>query len=119
MRTSMRADLTAAIKTKDRVASTALRSALAAIDNAEAQPVDHLMDSATDNDYVAGAVSGLGGTEIQRRHLSEEHVRAIVESEIAERSAAAHGYERSGHDDRAEYLRAEATVLGKYLSAHG
>ncbi|GAA5031790.1 hypothetical protein GCM10023317_82610 [Actinopolymorpha pittospori] len=47
MRASLRDDLTAAIKARDRVAITALRSALAAIDNAEAVPVDHRADGVT------------------------------------------------------------------------
>ena len=40
MRASLRDDLKAALKARDRVATAALRSTLAAIDNAEAVPAD-------------------------------------------------------------------------------
>jgi hypothetical protein len=40
MRTSLREGLKAALKARDRVAVAALRSALSAIDNAEAVPLD-------------------------------------------------------------------------------
>jgi uncharacterized protein len=115
MRTRLRDDLTAALKAGNRVAVTALRSTLAAIDNAEAVPVDHPLDGVTGNEHVAGAATGLGAAEAERRHLTEADVRSIVESEVRERSAAAEEYERLDRTDLAERLRAEAQVLSRYL----
>jgi uncharacterized protein len=115
MRPRLRDDLTAALKTRDRVAVAALRSALAAIANAEAVPVDRPSDSAAGNEHVAGAASGLGAAEAERRHLTAADLRSIVEKEVRERSAAAQEYERNGRDDLAGRLRAEAEVLGRYL----
>lgn len=62
MRTTLREDLTSAIKAKDRVAITALRSALAAIENAEAP--DQAGPSPTESAHVAGSVAGGGATEV-------------------------------------------------------
>ena len=115
MRASLRDDLKAALKAHDRVAITALRSALAAIDNAEAVPADHPLDSVTGNEHVAGSASGLGAAEAERRHLTEADLRSIVENEVRERSVAARKYEQFGRNDLAEGLRAEAQVLSRYL----
>jgi uncharacterized protein len=116
MRASLRADLKAALKARNRVAITALRSALAAIDNAEALPVDHPLGNGTGtgNEHVAGSVAGLGAAEAERRHLTEADLRSIVGNEVRERSVAADGYEQVGRHDLAERLRAEAEVLSRY-----
>jgi uncharacterized protein YqeY len=115
MRANLRNDLSAALKTRDRVAISALRSALAAIDNAEAVPVEYPASSATGNEHVAGAAAGLGPAEAERRHLTEADLWSIVENEVRERLAAAEEYERFGRTDPAERLRAEAGVLSPYL----
>jgi uncharacterized protein YqeY len=115
MRAEMRADLTAALKARDRVAVSALRSALAAVENAEAVAVDPRPASATGTAHVAGAAAGAGAAEARRRHLTDADIHAIVEGEVRERSAAAQEYERHGRDDLAERLRVEVAVLRRYL----
>lgn len=116
MRDNLRDGLKAALKARDNVAVTALRSALAAIDNAEAIPADHLLGNITGDEHVAGSAAGLGAAEAARRHLTEADIRAIVETEIRERSVAAQEYEQLGHMDLAERLHAEAEVLSRYLA---
>jgi uncharacterized protein len=115
IRTALRADLTAALKTRDRIAAAALRSALAAIDNAEAVPVDGA--PVAGEGAVAGAVIGVGAAEVARRGLTEVDVRAILAGEVQERRTAAAEYERLGRAERATQLRAEADVLGRHLQA--
>jgi uncharacterized protein YqeY len=115
MRATLRDDLKAALKARERVAITALRSALAAIDNAEAVRADHPFDGVAGNDHVAGSASGLGATEAERRHLTEADLRSIVEGEVRERSVAAKEYEQFGRNDLAERLRSEAELLSRYL----
>jgi uncharacterized protein len=115
MRTRLRDGLTAALKARDRVAVGALRSALAAIDNAEAVPVERPPAGVAGNEHVAGAATGPGAAEAERRHLTAADLRSIVENEVRERSAAAQEYERNGRGDLAGRLRAEAEVLGRYL----
>lgn len=115
MRATLRGDLKAALKGRDVVAVTALRSALAAIDNAEAVPTDHRPDAVEGSEHFAGAASGLGAAEAERRHLTEADLRSIVENEIRERSTAAAEYDRLGRTDLADRVRAEAEVLSRYL----
>ena len=122
MRASLRDDLKAALKARDHIAVAALRSTLAAIENAEAVPTDHPSDGVTGNEHVvtgnehvAGSAAGLGAMEAARRHLTDAALQSIVENEVRERSVAAAEYERLGRNDFAERLRAEAEVLNRYL----
>jgi hypothetical protein len=111
----LEAALRAALRARDQVARSALRSALAAIDNATAVPRDQAAAPA-DSPHVAGAVAGLGAAEAGRRRLAEADLEAIVRAEIAERLAAAAGYDQAGQPEAAGRLRAEADVLRRVLS---
>lgn len=55
--------LRAALKARDTVATSALRSALAAIDNASAVPARPSPGVGTGSVHIAGAASGLGASE--------------------------------------------------------
>ena len=110
VRAALRAELTAAMKRRDRVATAACRSALGAIDNAEAQGIDAPRAGA-----VADSAVGVGAAEAQRRVLTEPDVRAVVAAEAAERYAAAAELP-AAVAARAEELRAEAAVLEALLS---
>ncbi|MFI9451405.1 GatB/YqeY domain-containing protein [Amycolatopsis sp. NPDC052450] len=118
MRANLRDELKTALKAKDRVAISALRSALAAIDNAEAVPLDSVDQAPgiTTNEQVAGTAVGLGAAEVERLHLTEDDVRDIVAHEIRERTVSADEYERLGRADAADRLRAEAAVLERSLT---
>jgi uncharacterized protein YqeY len=100
-----------ALKARDKVATSALRTALAAIANAEAVPAATPPAGTAGSPYVAGTAVGVGGAEADRRILSDAEIGAIVRSEITERHAAAAQYEQAGHADRAARLRREADVL--------
>ena len=141
----LRRALPAAMRARDRPAMTALRSALAAIDNAGAVDQPQASPRAGDptptgagpgptgpadaraapgpaaaeaaNPRFAGTVAGVGATEVERRNLSPAQVAAIVRTEIADREAAAAGYQRAGRPEEAERLRAEAGVLRSHLNA--
>ena len=102
------------MKSKDRDATAALRSAIAAIDNAEAVPVDP-SKVATTNEHVAGASVGLGSADVERRQLTADQIRALLEAEVNERAVAADQYAQLGRDDHAASLRREADVLRRYL----
>lgn len=119
VRARLRRALTAALKAGDRDAVAALRSALAALDNAEAVGANSLSrpkdGSATESNHVAGAVAGLGAGEVDRRVLTDAEVAATVQAEIDERLVAAQQYASANRDDAALRLRAEAAVLGRYL----
>jgi hypothetical protein len=114
-----------ALKARDAVAVSALRSALAAIDNAGAVPGpascgpascgpasgDPAPAARTDGPHFAGAAAGLGAGEAERRRLTEADIEQIVCAEVAERQAAVQDYDRAGHPDQAERLRHEARIL--------
>jgi uncharacterized protein YqeY len=102
------------MRARDTVATAAIRSALAAIDNAEAVPAVELSTS-TSEGPIAGARPGLGDGEAQRRELTEQDVESILETEIAGRLAAATEVEQAGKADHGERLRAEATVLESFV----
>lgn len=110
--TSLRRALPTALKARDQVAVAALRSAVAAIDNAQAVEGPSVPSS---GGPIAGAVTGLGAGEAPRRELSEDDIAAIVSAELADRRRAAGDYERAGQVDAAARLRAEADVLAAHL----
>lgn len=112
--TRLRGDLTAALKAQDRVTVAALRSALTALDNAGA--VEAPTVRADGSEHIAGTTAGVGSTDIARRVLSDDDVRAILRSVADEHSRAASEYARIGRDDLAERMRSEAAVLAAYLS---
>jgi uncharacterized protein len=58
-----------ALRARDTVATSALRSALAAIDNASALPAAPAPAAGTGGPHFAGAVAGLAAGEAQRRSL--------------------------------------------------
>jgi len=114
VRSRLRRSLGAAMKTHDKIAVTALRSALAAIENAEAaEPSDA---PAIQHGVIAGGVVGLGAGEVPRRVLSGGEVAEILRARIAEWRAAADDYARSGHHDHATRLRAEADIVARFLA---
>ena len=117
LRGRLRGALPAAMKARDGAAVAALRSALAAIDNAEAveSAPRRSPAAAAGHADLAGTVAGLGVAEVERRHLQEAEVEQIVQAEVAERRAAADAYERAGQAERAGRLRAEADVLSSHL----
>ena len=110
----MRTALTQAMKDRDRLAASALRSGLGAIDNAEAVPNEPAASLDGDSP-IAGAVVGLGATEAVRRDLSVEDLHAVLRAEVEERREAATEVEGAGRPDRAEDLRREADVLEAHL----
>jgi uncharacterized protein YqeY len=111
----LQAALRVALKQRDTAAISALRSALAAIGNAEALPAPPTQGGGG-GQYVAGSIAGLGATEASRRVLTEAEFAGFVRTEIAERRAAADHYEQAGHADRADRLRREADALAAVVS---
>src|SRR5690349_24508009 len=103
-----------AMRTRDSVAASALRSALAALDNAGAVPPAPA-PAAASGPHFAGAVVGLGAAEVPRRGLAAGEAERIVRAEIAEREAAAAGYEGAGRGEQARRLRREARILASVL----
>ena len=110
LRAALRRGLTAALKKRDPDALAALRTAMAAIDNAEAVPAPAA------SAHIAGAPGGIGSSEAARRQLSASELRAILRGQIDEHSREAERYEALGHADAAERLRRQASTLATYLA---
>ncbi|CAL9623412.1 hypothetical protein SUDANB2_05899 [Streptomyces sp. enrichment culture] len=112
LRLRLRAALPEAIRSRDKAAVSALRGTLAALDNAEAVPLD-------EDSPRAGALeaspAGAGATEAARRELGEREVLDVVRAEADERLEAAARLTAPAHAARAERLRAEAQVLLRFL----
>jgi uncharacterized protein YqeY len=86
----LRADLTASMKARDALRSSALRMLLTSITNAE----------------VAGK---------EQRELSDEDVIGVLSTEAKKRREAAEAYDEAGRPDSAEKERAEAGIIAEYL----
>ena len=114
LRDALRLGLTAAMKARDRDALAALRTAIAAIDNAEAFPAP---DAAlpTTSAHIAGARSGLGSAEAARRELSASELRDILRGQVSEHISEADRYDTLGQPESAERLRRQAHALTAYL----
>jgi uncharacterized protein len=102
--------LRAALQARDTVAVSALRSAQAALGNAESV-VHPPAAPGHGHQHIAGSIEGVGAAEAPRRALSDAEVGAIIAAEISERREAAELYQRVGHADRAARLRREADAL--------
>ncbi|MGC5345637.1 hypothetical protein PZB75_00670 [Streptomyces sp. AM 4-1-1] len=103
------------MRARDKVAVSALRATLAALDNAEAVPVDgaEARGLALEQSPV-----GAGATEAMRRELSEHDVADVVRAEATERLDVAAQLTAPAHADRVARLRAEAAVLFRFLDGH-
>jgi uncharacterized protein YqeY len=144
IRVRMRRDLVDAMKARDQQAVAALRSTLAAIDNAEAVDAEELdaeeldaeeldaeeldaeelddgpaLSTGEGHPPVAGSVLGVGAADVERRVLTPEETADVVRDEVTAREVAADVLERSGRADQAERLRAQAKLLTTYLDPPG
>lgn len=97
IKNTLRADLREAMKARRADETALLRSLIAAIDNAEAVPMQ------------------AGATEVPRLALDTAAIQAILLADIAEREQSAAQLEPLGQSDRAATLRAQAKLARRYL----
>ena len=114
LRAALRRDLVSAMKAREAESVAALRTAIAAIDNAEAVPAEGTRQATTSR-HFAGARAGVGATEAARRELSGGDIRAILDDQIAGYTREADGYDALGQADAARRLRNQARLLAAYL----
>ena len=112
LRDRMGVALTSAMRARNRVAVSALRSALARVSNAEAVHVDSMPRAGA----VEEARVGAGAADAPRRELTEDDVRGIVEAEVAEHDHAARHFTDIGRPDEAARVAAQAEVLRGLLA---
>ncbi len=104
LRARLKADLPKAMKARQSNTVNALRTVLAAIDNAEAVEVD------TSRVPLVGR-----SNDVQRKVLTEEDIAAILQREIADLRAAIAKYQQIGKVAEADQLQAGLEVLVGYL----
>lgn len=104
--------LKVALRERDTIAVAAIRSAMSAVDNAEAVDRSH---AAPPTGVIGDVRLGVGAGEVARRELSEDDVLEIVRAEVGERRIAAAEYERLGRAEHAGRLKAEAAALVSFL----
>jgi hypothetical protein len=111
LRERLRAALSAAMEQRDTASVAVLRSALAALDNAGAVPVQDTGSAAIEASPV-----GPGAREAPRRELSDDDLERLLQAEISERQDAARVYEQAGRQDQARRLREEAGTLAAFTA---
>lgn len=109
----MRKDLVAAMKSRSAESVAALRTALAAIDNAEA--VDPVHTTGDDDAPIASATAGIGSGDVARRVLTGADVQALLTGLIDEYGSEADRYDALNRSDAADQLRRQASALSRYL----
>jgi uncharacterized protein YqeY len=105
----MRADLTRAMKARDKVTVNVLRTTLAAIANAEAPPQGEAPTQ------VIGSPELAGPNEVERLVLSDDDIARIVRAEIADREHTIEQVAGAGGDEQVTDLQAELEILRAYV----
>jgi hypothetical protein len=119
IREALQQALTDALRQRDRPVAAAIRTALAAIANAEAVPVpvDLPPTGAVSSPHVAGSAAGLAANEVPRRHLTQDEALAIVAQEHAGLLAHVARLRQQCRPDDADAARRAAATLGSVLAA--
>lgn len=104
----LRADLKSAMQARASDDVSVLRTLIAALDNAEAQPSAGIQDSTLPRAF--GDPVG----EVARLKLNGNAVDRVLAAEIEARLAAATDYERHQRPDESARLRAEADLIARY-----
>lgn len=98
IKATLRADLREAMKARRTDEIALLRTLVAALDNAEAPPMQ------------------AGATEIPRLWLDAAAIRRVLEADIEERERSAAQLAEVGRPDRAATLRTQAALARRYLT---
>jgi uncharacterized protein YqeY len=119
IRQRLRRELKARMVARDTLAVKVVRIALAAIENAEAQPVG-TVDPIDRVDPVTGTEAHLASpavTEVARLVVSEDDARRIVGVEIRDLDEAVERYRSLGRADAAAEVEAQRDVLRAVLGS--
>jgi uncharacterized protein YqeY len=108
IRQRLRRELKARMVARDTLAAKVVRIALAAIENAEAQPVDVA---------TRHRLAGSPATEVPRRVVSEDDARRIVGVEIRDLDEAVERYRSLGRAEAAAEVEAQRDVLRAVLGS--
>ena len=101
----LRVDLKVAMRERKQDQVAVLRTLIAAVDNAEAQPSEAFAERLRQRETIG---------EVARRELAAADLNEVLEAEARSRVAAAEDYVRHGRPDDAARLRREADLIGRY-----
>jgi hypothetical protein len=116
LREQLRRRLSQAMRDRDRVATAALRDAIAALDMPRRSTRATMSPPRPVSTWPVESLA-LGAAEAERRVLDLESQRAILRADMEARLVAAATYEQHGHGARGAQLRVEADVLRAVLEA--
>jgi uncharacterized protein YqeY len=115
---ALQAELTSAMRRRDAPVVAALRTALAALANAQAVPAPEMPPThSVGTAHVAGATQGLGAAEVPRLTLTEQNRLSIVAREAAELTDRVERLTRLCRRDEADGARRALSVLTNVLDA--
>ena len=101
----LRADLKTAMREGNQAEIAVIRTLIAAIDNAEAVPIEGFEERLRLRESVG---------EVRRGELDAASLEAVLAAETHSRLAAAEDYERHGRAEDAARLRREAELIAGY-----
>ncbi|MCB0063000.1 MAG: GatB/YqeY domain-containing protein [Caldilineaceae bacterium] len=106
LRERMSQDLRTAMKHRDKVAVSLLRTLMATLDNAEAVAVDHanLPKVPTTERY-----------EVARKELTPDEIQQLLERELADRQCTRNEYVALGLTEEVTRLETEIELIAAYL----
>jgi len=104
----LRGDLKTAMRERNQGKVGVIRTLIAAIDNAEAQPIEAFEQRLRQRETIG---------EVARRELDSQALDAVLAAEIQSRISAAEDYERNGRADDAARLREEARLIAGYADS--
>lgn len=105
----LRADLRIAMRAREAVTVSVIRALLAAIDNAQAVPIDPTRQPAVLSKFGDEAI------EVPRLALSTDDLMALLHREIAHRQTVADEIRPYGREEEADRAIAEAEIIARYL----
>lgn len=106
----LRADLRTALRERKPREVAMIRTLIAAIDNAEALPIDEFEERIRRREAVG---------EVGRRDLDNAALGELLAAEARSRLAAAEDYERHGRGEDGARLREEADLIARYRGGAG
>lgn len=113
-RAELRRELRVALKSRQPESVSALRTLIAALDNAEAVPVDADLPRSIDG-VIAHASLGVGSTEAARRELEMTDVQAILRELLDDYGTQARQYRSIQQFEAADRLERQADVVRAHL----
>lgn len=102
----MSQDLRTAMKSRDKIAVSLLRTLMATLDNAEAIAVDHA---------ILPKIPTTERYEVARKELTPGEIQQLLEREVAERQRAHSEYLALGLTDEVTRLETEIELITRYL----